>query len=82
MCVLHSLERHCVCTAQSRDAMLMECLSALCSTYTHHREICCHNTDYVHINGHNRTITVILTKHYKELPDNGSLVIRNMLEQF
>jgi len=32
--------------------------------------------------GRDRTITVILAKHYIELPDDGSLVIRNMLEQF
>jgi len=44
--------------------------------------ICCHNTDYVHINGHDITIAVILAKHCKKLPDDGSLVIRNMLEQF
>ena len=43
---------------------------------------CCHNTDYVHINGQYRTITVILARHCMELPDDGSLVIRNMLEQF
>jgi len=36
----------------------------------------------VHINGHDITITVILAKHCIELPDDGSLVIRNMLEQF
>ena len=40
------------------------------------------NTDYVHINGLDRTITLILAKHCIELPDDGSLVIRNMLEQF
>ena len=74
MCVLHSLETDCVCTAQSREA--------LCSTHTHHGQICCHNTDYVHINGHDRTITVILAKHSIKLPDYGSFVIRNMLEQF
>ena len=45
-------------------------------------QICCHNTDYVHINGHDRTITVILAKHCIKLPDDGSLVIRNVLEQF
>jgi len=37
---------------------------------------------YVRVNGHDRTITVILTKHYIELPDDGSLMIRNLLEQF
>jgi len=51
-------------------------------THTHHRHMCCHNTDYVHINGHDRTITVILAKHCVKLPDDGSFVIRNMLEQF
>ena len=63
-----------VCTAQSREA--------LCSTHMHHGQIHCHNTNYVHINGGDRTITVILAKHCRELPDDGSLVIRNMLEQF
>jgi hypothetical protein len=42
----------------------------------------CRNTDYVHINAHDRTIIVILAKHCIKLPDDGSLVIRNMLEQF
>jgi len=32
--------------------------------------MCCHNTDYVHINGRDRTITVILAKHCIELPDD------------
>jgi len=31
---------------------------------------------------HDRTITVISAKHCIQLPDDGSLVIRNMLEQF
>jgi len=39
-------------------------------------------TDYVHVNGHDRTITVILAKHSIKIPDDGSLVIRNKLEQF
>ena len=67
----------CVCTAQTR-----ECLSRLCSTHMHHVQIWCHNTDYVHVNGHNKTITVILAKHCIEIPDDGSLSIQNMLEQF
>ena len=29
--------------------------------------------DYVHINGHDRTITVILAKHCIELPDDDPL---------
>jgi len=45
-------------------------------------QICCHNTDYVHVNGNDRTVTVILAKHCIMLPDDESLVIRNMLEQF
>ena len=40
-----------------------------------------YNTDYVHVNGHDRTITVILAKYCTKLPDDGSIVIRNMLEQ-
>jgi len=67
----------CVCTAQAREV-----LTRLCSTHMHHGQICLHNTDYVHIHGHDRTITVILAKHFIELPDDGSIVIRNMLEQF
>ena len=67
----HSASLHC--------AVHTQCLSTLCSTRTHHGYICCHNTDYVHINGHDRTITVILAKYCIELPDDGSLVIRNML---
>jgi len=63
-------------------AVHTQCLSTLCSTHMRHGQICCHNTDYVHINGHDRTNIVILAKHCAELPDDGSLVIRNMLEQF
>ena len=80
-----------VCTAQSREALQCvpmdcavhtQCLSRLCSTHTHHGQIFCHNTDYVHINGQDRTIITFLAKHCIELPDDGSLVIRNILEQF
>jgi len=53
-----------------------------CAVPTHTAGHCCHNTDYVHVNGHDRTITVILAKHCKKLPDGCSLVIRNMLEQY
>jgi len=44
-----------------------QCLSGLCSTHMHYGQICCHNTDYRHTNGHDRTITVILAKHCKSL---------------
>jgi len=37
---------------------------------------------YVHVNGHDRTITVISAKHCIKLTDDGSLVNLNMLEQF
>ena len=66
----------------SSGIFIQFCLSRQCSTHTHHGQICCHNTDYVHVNGHDRTITVILAKDCIKLPDDGSLVIRNMLEQF
>ena len=52
------------------------------NTHTHHGQIYCHSTDYVHVNGRDRTITVILTRHCIKLPDDGSFVIRNMLEHF
>jgi len=53
-----------------------------CSKHTHHGQICCQNTDYVHVNRQYRTITVILAKHCIKLPDDGSLVIRNMSKHF
>ena len=31
--------------------------------YPTDEQICCHNTDYVHVNGHDRTITVILAEN-------------------
>ena len=46
------------------------------------QSICCHNTDHVHVNGHDRTILVILAKYCTRLRDDGSSVIRNMLEHF
>ena len=49
-------------------------LSRLCSTHTQYGQICCHNTYYIHINGHDRIITVILAKHCTQLLDDGSLV--------
>jgi len=51
VCVLHSVEWHCVCTAQFREAFY-------------------------------GIISLILAKHCIELPDDESLVILNMLEQF
>jgi len=62
-----------------------QCLPIKWTTHTHNTQrvrICCHNTDHVHVNGHDRTILVILAKYCTRLPDDGSSVIRNMLEHF
>jgi len=77
-CAVHTQCLSTLCSTHTHT----QCLSRLCSTHTHHRQICCPNTDYVHIYGHDRTITLILAKHCIEVPDDGSFVIRNMLEQF
>jgi len=37
---------------------------------------------HIHVNGHDRTILAILAKHCIRFPDDGSSVIRNMLEHF
>ena len=50
--------------------------------HTHRVTICCHNTDHVHVNGHDRTIFVILAKYCTRLSGDGSFVIRNLLEHF
>jgi hypothetical protein len=39
-------------------------------------------TNHVHDKGHVRTILVILAKYCTRPPDDGSSVIRNMLERF
>ena len=85
LCSTHTVPLYTVQYTHSASlycAVHTQYLSTLCSTHTHHGQICCHNTDYVHINGRYRTITVILAKHCIKLPDDGSLVMRNMLEQF
>ena len=69
MCVLHCLESDCVCVLQSREALSRQSASLDSSVHTR-------------TNGHDRNITVILAKHCIKLPDDGSLVIRNMLEHF
>ena len=38
--------------------------------------------NYVHVNGYDRTIFVILAKYCTRLPDDGPSVIRNMSENF
>ena len=52
------------------------------SSGSHILRICCRNTDYVHVKGHDRTINVILAKYCKGLTDNGSFAIRNRSEHF
>ena len=85
LCSTHTVPLYTVQYTHSASlycAVHTQYLSILCSTHTHHGQICCRNTDYVHINGLDRTITVILAKHCIKLPDDGSLAIQNMLEQF
>jgi hypothetical protein len=80
VCVLHCLERHCVCVLHclERDCVcVLHCLERDCVCVLH-----CLERHYVHVNGHDRTITVILAKRCIKLHDDGSLVIRNMLEHF
>ena len=40
------------------------------------------DVDLDHVNGHDRIILVNLAKHCTRFPDDGSSVIRNMLEHF
>ena len=40
------------------------------------------HTDYIHVNGHDKIILVILAKYCIRPLDDGSFVIRNMLEHF
>jgi len=57
-------------------------ITSMVHTHAQRVTICCHNTDYVHVKGHDKTFTVILAKYCTRLPDDGSFVIRNMLEHF
>jgi len=56
--------------------------SSLNYTRAQRVKICCHNTDHVHVNRHDRTILIILTKHCMKLPDDGSSVIRKVVGHF
>ena len=71
----------CVCVCSS---LYMKTVSSYTVNYAHAQRvtICCHNTDLVHVNGHDRTILVILAKNCTVLPDDASSVIRNMLGHF
>jgi len=62
--------------------MRMRCVMLSSVTYPGVLYVLSVDMDVVHTNGHEKTITVILAKHCIELPDDGSIVIRNMLEQF
>ena len=67
VCIAHCLERY---------------LFLYNETHTHRVITCYHYTDLVHVNGHDRNILVILAKYCTRLPDDGSSVIRNVLEHF
>ena len=87
VCVLHSLERQRVCVLHSLERQRVCVLHSLerqrvCVLHSLESQTCRHNTDYVLINGHDRTITVILAKYCIKFPDDETLVIRNTLEQF
>jgi len=73
-----------VCSSLYMKALLPAGVPSYTLKYTHTQRvrICCHNTDLVHVNGHDRIILVILSKHCTRLTDDGSSVIRNMLEHF
>ena len=79
-CVCTALYREvlpwCVCTALFREASLDSAVHTR-TTVT----ICCHNTDYVHVNRHDRTITVILAKHCIKLPDDVGAIL-NIFKYF
>ena len=85
LCSAHTVPLYTVQYTHSASldcAVHTQCLSTLCSAHTHHGQICCHNTDYVHFNEQDRTITVILANHCIKLHDDGPLVIRNMVSKF
>ena len=70
-------------TEDPSSGSLLQCLAKITKFWQVVRvTIRCHNADYVHVNGHDRTILVILAKRCIKLPDDGSSVIRNMLEHF
>ena len=72
----------CVCSSLFRKTLLSAFLDGELHTHTHRVTIRCHYTDHVQVNRHDRTILDILAKFCTRLPDDGSFVIRNMLEHF
>jgi len=56
VCVVHCIGRH--------PSYTLNYTHTHTHTHTHTQwvRICCHNTDLVHVNGHDRTILVILAK--------------------
>ena len=75
-------ERLCVCVCVCVCVQFTVYEGTVNCIHTQPVTICCHNTDHVHVNGHDRIIFVILAKHCTRLPDDGSFVIRQMLEHF
>jgi len=66
LCVVHYIGRHYIHT----------------HTHAPRSQYVAINTDLAHVNGHDRTTAVIFAKHCTRLPEDGSFVIRNMLEHF
>ena len=64
---------HCIMEVQYRTYIVVRVCSSL-----HTRTM--HTQTHVHVNGHDRTILLILAKYCIRLPDDGSFVVRNMLE--
>ena len=64
-------------TEDPSSGSLLQCLAKMTKMV-----LLCYNTDYVHVNGHDRTIFVNLAHYCTRLPDAGCSVIRNMLEYF
>jgi len=61
-------------TEDPSSGSLVQCLVKIDMDVVGVMAACCHNTDHVHVNGHDRTIFIILTKHCTRLPDDGSSV--------
>jgi hypothetical protein len=49
---------------------VVHCVPSYTANYTHAQRvrICCHNTDHVHVNGHDRTILVIFSQALYKAP--------------
>ena len=71
----------CVCAVHCIGRFSVPSIRVNC-THAQRVTICCHNTDLVHVNEHDKIVLVILAKRCTRLPDDGHFVVRNMLEHF